>query len=160
MKTYLSLKFNCFVILTYKFHFISTILLSRQLIWGWLLYIIGSKTHLVSSCNSRYVKQTIAYKSDAWWVLMLHYIYYFFFIASGSMTSFFPRNKICRTVNIYTNDLNWLKQVHMMIDRQPVVLTFCGQGLLFHKFHPGCRYSHTEHCANWDILQKFQLVVI
>lgn len=84
----------CFVIFMYKFHFITAIILSRQLIWGWLLYFRGSKTHCVSLYNSRCVKQTIAYKHAAWWVLMLHYIYCFLFMASGSMINLFPRNKI------------------------------------------------------------------
>lgn len=87
----------CFVIFTYKFHFIAAIILSRQLIWGWLLYFRGSKTHCVSLYNSRCVKQTIAYKHAAWWVLMLHYIYCFLFMASGSMINLFPRNKIWKT---------------------------------------------------------------
>lgn len=86
----------CFILFTYKFHFIATVVLSRQFTWGWLLFFICSKTHSVSLYNTRYVKETIAYKHAAWWVLMLHYIYCFLFTASGNMTNVFPRNKICK----------------------------------------------------------------
>lgn len=94
----------CFGFFTCKFHFITTAVLSRQLIWGWWLYFIGSKTCLVSLYNSRCVKQTIAYKHASWWVLMLHYIYCFLFMASGSMTNFFPRNKMWKIFRFFLTE--------------------------------------------------------